>query len=97
MAFLASADGKYPSRLLQQGTPIEVPSFAARKFRSRLQNKSGVPQSRCLPIAGRPVTKHAKGSSLRVDFYDHFPKTVAGAKYSGIRQLHDTFVILLSR
>ena len=56
-----------------------------------------MPQSSCLPIAGRPITNHAKNPSLRVDVYGHFLKTVTGAKYGGIRQLHDSIVNLLSR
>ena len=52
MAFLASADCKYSNQLLQ-GTPIEALRFTAREFRSAVQNKFGVPQSHCLPIAGR--------------------------------------------
>ena len=87
MTFLASADCKY-SNQLPQGTPIEALRFTAREFRSAVQNKFGVPQSRCLPIAGRPITNHAKNTPLRVDVYGHFPKTVTDAKYGGIRQLH---------
>ena len=56
-----------------------------------------MPQSRCLPIAGRPITNHAKNTPLRVDVYGHFLKTVTGAKYDGFRQLHDSIVNLLSR
>ena len=59
MAFLASADCKYPNQLLQ-GTLIEALRFMAREFRSAVQNKYGVPKSRCLPIAGRPITNPAK-------------------------------------
>ena len=71
MAFLASADCKYPNQLLQ-GTPIEVLRFTAREFRSADQNK--------LPIAGRPITNHAKNTSLRVGVYGQFLKAVTGAK-----------------
>jgi hypothetical protein len=96
MAFLASGDCKFSNQLLL-GTPIEALRLTAREFRSAVQNKFGVPQSRCLPIAGRPITNHAKNPSLRVDVYGHFLKTVTGAKYDGIRQLHDSIVNLLSR
>ena len=80
MAFLASGDCKFSNQLLL-GTPIEALRLTAREFRSAVQNKFGVPQSRCLPIAGRPITNHAKNPSLRVDVYGHFLKTVTGAKY----------------
>ena len=56
-----------------------------------------MPQSRFLPIAGRPIAKHAKNTPLRVDVYGYFLKTVTGAMYDGIRQLHDSIVNLLSR
>ena len=56
-----------------------------------------MPQIRCLPIAGRPITKHAKGTPLRVDVYDNFFKTVTGAKYDGIRQLQGAIVNLPSK
>ena len=92
MAFLASADCKYSNQLLQ-GKPIEALRFTAREFRSAVQNKSGVPQSRCLP----PITNHAKNTPLRVDVYGYFLKTVTGAKYGGIRQLQDPIDDLLSR
>ena len=65
MAILASADCKYPNQLLQ-GTPFEALRFAAREFWSAVQNKSGMPQSRFLRIAGRPITNHAKKTLLRV-------------------------------
>ena len=96
MAFFASADCKYSNRLLQ-GTPNEALSFTAREFRTALQNKFGVPQSRCLPIAGRPITNHANNTPLRVDVYGYFLRTATSAKYDGIRQLHDSIVNLLSR
>ena len=96
MAFLASADCKYPNQLLQ-GTPIEALRFTAREFRSAVQNKFGVPQSRCLPIAGRPITNHAKNTPLLVDVHGYFIKTATGVKYDGIRRLHDSIVNLLSR
>ena len=96
MAFLASADCKYSNQLFQ-GTPNEALRFTAREFRSAVQNKFGVPQSRCLPIAGCPITNHAKNTPLRVDVYGQSLKTVTGAKYDGIRQLHDSIVSLLSR
>ena len=96
MALLASADCNYSNRLLQ-GTPIEALRFTAREFRSAVQNKFGVPQSRCLPAPGRPITNHAKNTPLRVDVYGYSLKTVTGAKYDGIRQLHDSIVNLLSR
>ena len=79
MAFLASADCKYSNRLLQ-GTPIEALRFTAREFRFAVQSKSGVPQSRCLPIAGRPIANHAMKTPLRVDVYGNFIKTVTGAQ-----------------
>jgi len=84
MAFFASADCKYSNQLLKK-TPNEALRFTAREFWSAVQNKSGVPQSRCLPIAGRPITNHAKNTPLRVDVYGHFLKTVTGAKCDGIR------------
>ena len=56
-----------------------------------------MPQSRCPPIAGRPITNHAKNTPLRVDVYGYFLKTVTGAKYDGIRKLHDSINNLLSR
>ena len=56
-----------------------------------------MPQSRCLPIAGRPITNHANNTPLRVDVYGYSLKTVTGAKYDDIRQLHDSIVNLLSR
>ena len=96
MAFLASAGCKYSNRLLQ-GTPNEALRFTAREFRSAVQNKFGVPQSHCLPIAGRPITNHTRNTPLRVDVYGYSLKTVTGAKYDGIRQLHDSIVNLLSR
>ena len=96
MAFLASADCRYSNQLLQ-GTPIEARRFTVREFRSAVQNKFGVPQGHCLPIAGRPTTNHAKNTPLRVGGYGHFLKTVTGAKYDGIRQLNDSIVNLLSR
>ena len=96
MAFLASDDYKYTNQLLQ-GTPIEALRFTPREFRSAVQDKFGVPQSRCLPIAGRPITNHAKNTPLRVDVYGHFIKTGTGAKYDCIQQLHDSIVNLLSR
>ena len=79
MDFLASADRKYSNQLLQ-GTHIEALRFTAHEFRSAVQNKFGGPQCRCLPIAGRPITNHAKNTMLRVDVYGHFLKTVTGAK-----------------
>ena len=94
MAFPASADCKY-SNQLHQGTPIEALRFTAREFRSAVQNEFGVPQSRCLPTAGRPTTNRASKTPLRVDVYSHFPKTVTGA--NGIRQLDDSIIYLLSR
>ena len=96
MAFFASADCKY-SNQLPQGTPNEALRFTAREFRSAVQSTFGVPQSRCLPIAGRPITNHAKSTPLRVVVYGHSLKTVTGAKYDGIRQLRDSIVNLLSR
>ena len=45
----------------------------------------------------RLITNHAKNTPLRVDVYGYFLKTVTGAKYDGIRQLHDSIVNLLSR
>ena len=95
MDFLASADCKYSTKLLQ-GTPFEALRFTAREFRSAVQSMFGVPQSRCLPIAGRPITNHAKNTPLRVDVYGYFLKTVTGAKYDGTRQLHDFIANLLS-
>ena len=71
MAFLASADCKCSNPLLQ-GTPNEALRFTAREFRSAAQSKFGVPQSRCLPITGRPITNHAKNTPLRVGVYGHF-------------------------
>ena len=65
MAFLASDDYKYTNQLLQ-GTPIESLLFTAREFRSAVQNKFGVPQSRRLPIVGRLTTNHAKNTPLLV-------------------------------
>jgi len=59
MAFFASADCKYSNQLLQ-GTPNEALRFTAREFRSAVQNKFGVPKSRCLPIAGCPITNDSK-------------------------------------
>ena len=56
-----------------------------------------MPQSRCPPIAGRPITNHTKNTQLRVGVYGHFLKTVTGVKYDGIRQLHDSIDNLLSR
>ena len=80
MAFLASGDCTSSNQLLI-GTPIEALRLTAREFRSEDQNKFGVPQSRYLPIAGRPITNHAKNP----------------AEYGGIQQLHDSIVSLLSR
>ena len=96
MAFLASAGCKYSNQLLQE-TLTEALRFTARVFRSAVQNKSGVPQSRCLTIAGRPFTNHANNNPLRVDVYGHFFKTVTGAMCDCIRQLRDSIVSLLSR
>ena len=56
-----------------------------------------MPQGRCLPTSGRPITNYAKNSPVRVDVYGNFLKTVTGEKYDGIRQLHDFIVNLLSR
>ena len=56
-----------------------------------------MPQSRCLPIAGRPITNHAKNTPLRVGVYGHFLKIVTVAKYDGIRQLRDSIVNFLWR
>ena len=56
-----------------------------------------MPQSHCLPIAGRPITNHTRNTPLRVDVYGYSLKTVTSAKYDGIRQLHDSIVNLLSR
>ena len=96
MAILASADCKYSNQLLQ-GTPIEALHFTARKFQSAVQSKFGVPQSRCLPIAGCPITIHTKNTPLRVDVHGHFLKSVTGGKYDAIRQLCDSIVNFLSR
>ena len=90
MAFLASADSKY-SNQLPQGTSIEALHFTARKFWSAVQNKFGVPQSRCLPFARRPITNHAKNTPLRVGVCGKFLKNVPGAKYGGIRQLRGLY------
>ena len=56
---------KYSNKLLQ-GTPIEALRFTAHEFRSAVQSKFGVPQSRCLPIAGRPITNRPYNTPLRV-------------------------------
>ena len=45
MAFLASGDCRFSNQLLL-GTPIEALRLTAREFRSAVQNKLGVPQSR---------------------------------------------------
>ena len=44
-----------------------------------------------------PITNHANNTPLRDDVYGHFLKTATGAKYDGIRQLHDSIVNLLSK
>ena len=55
-----------------------------------------MPQSRCLPIAGRPITNYAKNTPLRVDVYGYCLKIVTSAEHDGIRQLRDSIVNLLS-
>ncbi|WP_289460464.1 hypothetical protein, partial [Klebsiella pneumoniae] len=62
-----------------------------------VQNKFGVPQSRCVPLAGRPITNNAKSPQMWVDVFGHSLKTVTGAKYDSTRQLHDSILNLLSR
>ena len=69
MAFLASAECKYSNQLLQ-GIPNEALRFTSREFRSAVQIKFGVPQSRWLPIAGQSITNHAKNTPLQVDVYN---------------------------
>ena len=57
-------------------------------------------KNRCLlriAASTRPITNHAKNTPLRVGVYGYSLKTLTNAKYYGIRQLHDTTVILLSR
>ena len=68
MAFFASADCRYSNQLLQ-GTPNEALRFTASEFRSAVLNKLGVPRSRSMPIAGRPITNHAKNTPLQVGVY----------------------------
>ena len=92
-----------PTANIQTSCTREHPSrhfalqHASSGPQSDIQDKFGVPQSRCLPIAGRPTTNHAKNTPLRGDVYGYFLKSVTGAKYGGIRQLHDSIVNLLSR
>ena len=42
-----------------------------------------MPQSRCLPIAGQPITNYAKNTPLRVDVYGYCLKIVTSAEHDG--------------
>ena len=62
----------------QRGTSLHGTRVPARS-----PSKFGVPQSRCLPIAGRPITNYAKNTPLRVDVYGYCLKIVTSAEHDG--------------
>ena len=96
MAYLASAACPFANQLLV-GTPREDCRFTSREFKSAVQNKFGLPQSRCVPILGRPITNNVNCPPKRVDMYGHSIKTVTGAQGDGTRQLHDSFQNVVSK